>query len=159
MKKFKYRFEPLLKMREHIEKERQKQLATATKRVREQEGNLENISHQREVTFARQRAIMNQPFSVAEALVVSRYVLRLKRDRIAGEEMLKALRAEEEKKRRILLEASRERKKYEKLEERLHEKHDKELDALMAKDADETAINSFRYRKAQSEKQAKLNDR
>lgn len=152
MKKFKYRLEPLLKMRDHIEKERQKQLAAATKRVRDQEGSLESISNQREATFDKQRAIMNQPFSVAEALVVSRYILRLKRDRITGEEMLKALKADEDKKRRILLEASRERKKYEKLKERLHEKHDKEMDRLIAKDSDEMSINSFRYKKSQSDK-------
>ena len=117
MKKFKYRLQALLKMKEHIEKERQKMLAASAKQVQDQETRLELVENHRDDTIERQRDDASGRFTVAEMLVISRYLHKLKRESILGQELLKALKKEEDVKRQELLEATREKKKYEKLKE------------------------------------------
>jgi len=150
MKKFRYRLQALLKMKEHIEKERQKELATSVMRVHNQQQRLGEIEDDRSRTFDRQRTTTQSRFSVAEMLVVSRYLHRLKRESIMGAELLKVLRKDEDKKREHLLEATTERRKYERLKERQKEKHFREAEAKLAKENDETAISTYRQNKSKS---------
>lgn len=146
MKKFKYRLQALLKMKEHIEKERQKQLATSAKRVQDQEQLLEDVDEHRERTVDRQRERTKSRFSVAEMLVVSRFLHKLKRDTVLGKEMLKVLKKDEDEKRQDLLEATKERKKYEKLKEKQEDKHYEGIETFLAKESDETGINTHRQK-------------
>ncbi len=147
MKNFRYRLEALLKVREHIERERQKQLAISTQKVLDQSKELTQIDQHRLATMDDQRARSLRPFSVAEMLVVSRYLQKLKRETLVGQEMLKVLRKDEEAKRKQLLEAARERKKYEKLKERQRDRFMKEFEKAAAKESDEIAITTFRYKR------------
>jgi flagellar FliJ protein len=147
MKNFRYRLQALLKVREHIERERQKQLAFSTQKVLDQKNELVSIDQTRTTTMDNQRERSNKPFCVAEMLVVSRYLQKLKRDTLVGEELLKVLKKDEEAKRRQLLEAARERKKYEKLKERQRERFMKEFEQASAKESDEIAITTYRYKK------------
>ena len=94
----------------------------------------------------RQRDDAQSHFTVAEMLVISRYLHKLKRDTILGQEVLKALKKEEDAKRRELLEATRERKKYEKLKEVQQDKHNSEIETVLAKENDETGVNTFRQK-------------
>lgn len=146
MKRFKYRLEPLLKMKEHLEKERQKNLATKIKQVQDKLGELAAVEQSRERNFDKQRHEARSSFSVAEMLVISRYIHKLKRDTLIGTEMLKALRKEEEKRRQELLEATRERKKYEKLKEKQQARHYQNIESILTKESDETAVNTYRQR-------------
>lgn len=147
MKRFRYRLEALLKMKEHIEKERQKQLAVSLKKVNEQASHLDNIKLARKDSFDTLRKRTKHSFSVAEMLVVSRYIHKLKRDTVMGEELLKVLKDDEEKRRQKLLEASRERKKYNKLKERQREKHYREIETALTKENDEISISNYRLKK------------
>lgn len=135
-------------MKEHIEKERQKELATSLIRVHNQQQRLGELDRSRHRTIDRQRATAQDRFSVAEMLVVSRYLHRLKRESVMGAELLKALKKDEDNKRRHLMEATRERRKYEKLKERQAEKHHKEAELTLTKENDETAISTFRQKKS-----------
>ena len=146
MKKFKYRLQALLKMKEHIEKERQKKLAASAKQVRDQEDHLKSVEDHRENTVERQRDDASGTFTVAEMLVISRYLHKLKRESILGNELLKALKEEENAKRQELLEATREKKKYEKLKEVQQEKHNNAMETALAKENDETGVNTFRQK-------------
>ncbi len=146
MKKFKYRLQALLKMKEHIEKERQKLLATSAKQVQDQQDHLRSVENHRDDTVERQREDASSSFTVAEMLVVSRYLHKLKRESILGQELLKALKKEEDAKRRELLEATRERKKYEKLKEVQQDKHNDTMETVLAKENDETGVNTFRQK-------------
>jgi flagellar FliJ protein len=148
MKKFRYRLQALLKVKEHIEKERQKKLALTTKRVQDQEDVLREIDNCRDATKQHQRLSVEGPFTVAEMLVISRYMFKLKRDTIMGQELLKALRKEEAGRRQELLEATRERKKYDKLKELQEEEHYKSMESALAKESDETGITGFRQKQA-----------
>ncbi len=146
MKKFKYRLQALLKLKEQIEKDRQKHLAAASKQVRDQNRRLGDIEQSHGRTVERQRREAEQTFSVAEMLVISRYLHKLKRDTVVGRELLKVLLREEDNKRQDLLVATRERRKYEKLKERLRDKHNQEAETVLTKDNDETAISTFRQK-------------
>jgi len=146
MKKFKYRLQALLKMKEHIEKERQKLLATSAKKVQNQQEHLKSVEDDRNDTVEHQRENVSERFTVAEMLVVSRYLHKLKRESILGEELLRALKQEEEAKRQELLKATRERKKYEKLREVQQDKHNSTMETVLAKENDETGVNTFRQK-------------
>lgn len=133
-------------MKEHLEKERQKKLAAKIKQVQDKEGELASVDRSRERTFDRQRHEAQSSFSVAEMLVISRYLHKLKRDTVVGQEILKALMKEQEQRRLELLEASRERKKYEKLKEKQQKRHRENAESILTKESDETAVNTYRQR-------------
>ena len=146
MKKFKYRLEALLKVKEHIERERQKEHAGALHRVNGQKDSLGQLDDGRKGTLKGQRQQMVGRLSVAKMLVYSRYLVKIKKDQLAGEQLLEALEGEAETKRQDLVEASKQRRIQEKLRERLKEKHNKDGRLAMAKSDDEIAINNFRRR-------------
>ena len=147
MKKFKYRMEPLLKMREHQEKEKQKLLAAIQNKRLKHESEMEKMGVHKESTLHNKDAKSTGSFTVAEMLVYSRYIQKLKKDQLVNNELLKAISADEEQKRKLLLEAARERKKYEKLRDKQKEKYYQAFKEAEDKDSDETAINSFRLKK------------
>jgi flagellar FliJ protein len=143
-KKFKYRFAPMLKVKEHREKERQKELADALVRVHEQRTRLRQIDGVRLDTMERQRDRLVGAISVAEALVCSRYLMRLKRDRIAGSELLRGLERQSESRRLALVEAARERKIYDMLKDKQQLRHRQQIEKDEQKALDEVATVSFR---------------
>lgn len=144
MKKYDFRLKALLKMCEHQEKERQKELAASQRKVNRQLEQLRQLGHQKDNTYSKRLSAEQKPFTVAEMLVYSRYIHKLKRESLMGEQMLSAFREEEVKKREKLLEAAREKKKYEKLKEKEQQKFYKEYNRQLNLEADETAITNFR---------------
>jgi flagellar FliJ protein len=146
MKKFKYRLAPLLKMREQEERNRQIDHAHALGRVHEQEQVNAGIARQREETMQRHRRRLEGHLAPGQLLLYSRYHQKLKRDNLTGQEVLKALRKEESRRRARLLEAARERKKYEKLGERLARRHAKDSEDAERKETDEMALSTYRLK-------------
>ena len=142
--------EPLLKQRQHIEDQKQKILATAQKRIFEQKNELSEITSKVENTAEQQADKIKTTFVVADMLVYSRFINKLKRDSVVGTEMLKVLKQDEEAKRKELLKASQERKKYEKLKEIQQAKFYEEIIEEEKKESDEIALNIFRYNKMKS---------
>ncbi len=150
MKKFKFRLEPLLRVKAHLEKERQKEHAVALQRVHAQQEHLYRLDVTRVGVMERQRQTQSAPVSAAHMLLFSRYYLKLKRDMITGAELLRGLEGEAEKRRKLLVEASRERKMYDKLKERQQVKFNLSVELITNKQNDEIAANSYRIRKALS---------
>ena len=150
MKKFKYRLETYLKVKEHIEKQKQKDLATTTHKVMQQKNILKKITDQKSTTIEKKRKNCEGKISVLEMLIYSRFFLKLKKDNVAGLEVLRALNKTQEKKRLALLEASKDKKIYEKLKERDQEKFNKEIQEILQKESDEIGLNVFRLKKSQS---------
>ena len=143
MKKFEFRLEPLLKVRSHVEKEKQKAHAAAQMSVQNQKAHLSEVESGRQKTIAHQRQVQKKRLSLAELLVCSRYLVKLKKDTMAGNKLLGALEKDAEEKRQELVEASRARKIFEKLKERQQEKYYKEAGAMEAKESDEVANTTF----------------
>ena len=147
MKKFQFRMKALLKMKEHIEKEKQKILALSQKKVMDQKDTLGETEQKSQNTKQNQTLKFRKPFKVVEMLVYSRFIHKLKRDKLLGEQMLNVLEQDETNKRQELHEAARERKKYAKLKEKQQEHYYAEIDKNIAKEADEIAVNSYRLKK------------
>jgi flagellar FliJ protein len=152
VKKFKFRLEPLKKIKEHVEKQRQKEHAVALQRVHTQQIRLEELEQSRLGVMTLQRDKQGQAGTVSplELLTYSRYYLKLKRERIAGLEILRGLEIESESRRQKLVEASRQRKIYEKLKERQVEKFNKSTELILGKENDEISANTVRRRPVSS---------
>ncbi|MEA3297797.1 MAG: flagellar export protein FliJ [candidate division Zixibacteria bacterium] len=143
MKTFKYRLQALLNLKEHREREKQKEHATALQQVMNQTDRLKKIEGYKQDTYIDQRYKMTSNISVAELLVYSRYLLKLKRDRLTGEELLRVLEKNTEEKRQELIEASKQRQIHEKLREKQQERYDAEVRLIMTKENDETAADNY----------------
>lgn len=146
MKKFRYRLEPILKIRHHTEKQRQKDHAAALQQVYRQKEHLSELDTERERTFEFQRSQLEGPIRTHQLLAASRYLVRLKRDTMTGTELLKGLERETERKRLLLVQASKERKIYEKLRERQQAKFNQEVEQHDRKELDELAVVTFVHR-------------
>ncbi len=147
-KKFKFRLNPLLKLREHREKERKKEHAAAADEVQKHKQHLDALDTKRIETLDHQRERLTGRLSVAEALVFSRYIMKLKRQRMAGTELLHALEKEAELKRQKLVEAARDRKIFDLLKEKQQLRHRQEIEKQDQKELDEVAVSPFQRPKS-----------
>lgn len=147
MKKFKFRLEPLLKLKEYREKEEQKVHATALQKVFSQEDNLVNINFTRVNNQKSLRNFLYGDLDLSRLSGYSRYFTKLKKDEFIGREMLKVLKKDSEEKRLKLLEATKHRKIYEKLKEKHLDKYTFELEQAIQKEQDEIAIQIARQKK------------
>ena len=146
-KKFKYRLEGLLKVKEHIEKEKQRDHAKAMHQVIDQENKLGEIDNNRQESMKTHRSKLTGSITVSDLMVYTRYLNKLKRDTLTGREILIGLEKDAEKKRKVLVEASKERKIYEKLKEKQRDKYLKEMTLQEKKENDEIAANCHRQKK------------
>jgi len=161
MKKFKYRLQPLLKAKQHLERERQKKLAQALNGVHKQQNSpfvndtelgavqlvlVDQLGLENQAVLDRQRGKMAGQLKVSGLLAFSRYLLRIKKDSLATQELLKVFEREAASRQSQLLQATRERKRYELLKEKLQVKHNTEARRVETREDDETALNSFRLK-------------
>jgi flagellar FliJ protein len=149
MKKFKYRLQPLLKVKSEVEKKRQKELAEVHRKVMEQEKKLTVLQAESVEAQELQRRKLSDKITVAELLVYTRYMMKLKRQKISDIELLRVMNLEFEKKRKLLLAATVERKKFEKIKENLYLKYLSENSKREAKQTDESARISHRNKKSE----------
>jgi len=143
MKKFKYRFEPLLKVNSEIEKQRQKEFALMKQKVNAQTQKIQQIDKDFSKSLNKQRQEQINKISVAEMLVYGRYYVKLKKENITNNEMLRALNIELEKRRKSLVKSTTENKKYEKLKENLLIRHKSDSAKAETKDNDEIVSNNY----------------
>ncbi len=144
MKRFRFRLEALLKQREQIEKDRQKELADAMRQVQEQKSRLDTLYGKSQETLERKREQQAGTMRVSDLQIYSRYLYRLKRDSLGAEELLRALRKTEARRRDALLEAAKNRKIYETLRDHQRETFYREAEQAAAKENDEVGLNIFR---------------
>jgi flagellar FliJ protein len=147
VKKFQFRLQPLLKLKSHRERERQKDLATALEKVHSQKSRLSDIDSRRLETLEFQRHRLEGTLSTASLQACSRYLVRLKADTLAGREVLSGLEQQAEERRTLLVEAARQRKMYERLKERQQHKYYAEMNRAENKELDEIALQAHRRRR------------
>jgi hypothetical protein len=85
MKKFRYRLEPLLKIKSHVEKQRQKEHAAALQQVYRQQEVLAEIDALRQTTLRHQADRRQGRLSSVELQMATRYFSKLRRDTPACE--------------------------------------------------------------------------
>jgi len=148
MKKFRFRLEKMLQLKGHVEKEKQKILGQATQKVMDQEKALEEINWRRRNLHDAQRQILLGRINSQALSAYSRYYLRLRKDELSGNELLKVYRSDQAKKRDELVEATKQKKIYEKLKEHKKEAYYKEYSRLTQKAQDELASQMLQHKKS-----------
>ena len=144
MKKFTFRLEPLLKLRVHEENEKQKKFAAAHEKVRRQEDANRHVAENHRSLVDRQRHTLEGPLSTVILQSYARYFRKLKTEQMTGQQMLAVLKRDAEAKRRELVAAARERKKFETLKEKQLERFNAEAARREQKETDETATVTYR---------------
>ncbi len=143
MRAFKYRFEKILTYRRHQEKQRQRDLAAARELERAQRDKIVGLRHCQEETQTQRRNFLVGHIETARLSGYYRYFLKLQQLEAASREMLRHVIKEVNKRREALVEASREKKIYEKLKERHREKFQREYTLYMQKETDEIGQKAF----------------
>jgi len=159
MKKFSFRLEKILQLKTHFEKEKQKILGQSIKKVVDQNDALSDIDKNRCRLQNHQRTQLHGKIDTNSMSMFSRYYLKLKKNELAGRELLSALRIEQEKKRLDLVKATREKKIYEKLKESRFEDFQKEYSLQLQKEQDEIAAQMLLYKKDSRSERESLDDR
>lgn len=147
MKKFKFRLEPLLKLRAYKEKEEQKVHAAALQKVFNQKDTLTNLNTDRVNNQKSLRNFLSGCLDLSTLSGYSRYFMKIKKDEYFGREILKVFQKDTEEKRLKLLEATKQRKIYEKLKEKHHEKYNHEFEQAVQKEQDEIGTQIARQKK------------
>lgn len=139
MKKFRFRLERILQIKAHLEKEKQKVHGMAARKVADQETYLHDLNKSREKTQEEQLSFLSGKVNPNHLVNYSRYYLKLKKQELTGREILKAYIIDREKRRLELVEATKQKKIYEKLREHRVESFNKEFDLHTQKEQDELA--------------------
>jgi flagellar FliJ protein len=147
MKKFRYRLQTILQMKEQREKQLQKEHALALQQVLYQQGALEAIEGTKAQTFEDGRQFLTGHVNPQILMSTSRYLVKLKRDAVLGRELLRGLEQEAERRRLRLVEAARARKTYEKHKEKLEHRFVESIDQKEAKLLDELAIVRYAFQR------------
>ncbi len=137
MKKFKFRFEKLLSYRRYLEKQKQRELAAIQNMEMQQRRKLKHIAADRSTHQKQERQHLRGKIYPDRLRGFTRYYLLLNKMEISGQEVLRQIEKEVDKKRGELIEASKQKKIYEKLKERHRSRYDRQLNLLLQKENDE----------------------
>lgn len=143
MKKFSFKFETVLKVKERKEEELKRQLMNIIGRKIEQEKILEDTKQKKAVKVKEKNLENTGSLNVARLIYFEQHLnmLLLKIDQT--ENKIKDLEKQADIKRKELAEASREKKTFEKLKERDFNAFKHAVLANEQKNLDEIAINKF----------------
>lgn len=143
MPRFKYRFEKILSFRRHQEKQKQRKLAEVRKLEQDQNDKISKVVEDRSRTQQQETGLLTGKLDPACLTGYSRYYLKLKQTELTGRELLRQIGVEVEKRRQALVEATRQKKIYEKLKERHRERFDHEYNLALQKENDDIGQQVF----------------
>ncbi len=143
MKKFNFRFEKVLSYRRHQEKDKQRALAQVRNMEEKQKDEISGILRDRQSHFTGEKECLVGPIDTRKLTAYSRYYLKLNSMELSGREVLKKIQGEVEEKRLELVDATKQRKIYEKLKERHQEKYLAEYNLMMQKENDEIGMKTY----------------
>ncbi len=144
MKKFKFRLQTLLKLREQAEKDKQKAHAAVLNQVNNQQATLGDIRTESSRATAQQQTRMIGRIQPNQVLGWTRYNYKLRRDTMVGKELLAILEKSAEEKRLELVDASKQRKIFENLRDRQKKHFNEDLEARITKENDEISLGVYR---------------
>lgn len=137
LKKFKYRFEKVLSFKKHLETQKQRDLAEVVDIEQKQKQKILEVLDDRSKHQKQEKKYLTGKINSSLLARYSRYYTRLKQMEISGRELLVNIREEAEKRRKILVEATKQRKIYDKLKDRHLEKYTAEMNLLIQKENDD----------------------
>jgi len=151
MKKFKFRLQTLLQIREAREREIQYELAkivSLQNREREKQADLRQRIEEQKYLFGVK--LKKGSYSAGEAILFERFVDVSLRAISTAEERIKSMEPQIQEVRSRLVEASRARKVVEKLKERQQTQHNYEVNRELGKENDETNQKIYAMRKRET---------
>jgi flagellar protein FliJ len=151
LKKFKFRLQTLLNIREAREREIQYELAkiiSLQNREREKQADLRRRIEEQKVLFGDK--LKKGAYSSSEAILFERFVDVSIRAIDSAEERIRGMEPQIREVRNRLIEASRERKVVEKLRDRKKAEHAYEVNKELAKENDETNMKIYAMRNKES---------
>ncbi|MCK5127151.1 MAG: flagellar export protein FliJ [candidate division Zixibacteria bacterium] len=147
MKRFNFRFEKVLSYRRHQEKGKQRELAQVRNREEKQKKEIHGIVKDHSNQQQSQKSQLVGTINPLRMTAFSRYYLKLKQLEFIGRETLKTIKKEVEEKRGKLVEATKQRKIYEKLKEKHLEEYTVEYNLMLQKENDEIGLKVFARQK------------
>jgi flagellar FliJ protein len=143
MPAFKFRFEKILTYRGHQEMQKQRELAAVQKMEYEQKHKIASILKDRKASQDGERKYLTGKLDPVRLTGYSRYYLKLKQMELGGREVLKEIVKKVEKKRQALIDATRQKKIYEKLRERHLQRYIEGYNRALQKENDEIGQQTF----------------
>ncbi len=137
MKRFQFRFEKVLSYRRHQEQQKQRDLAAMEHLRQRQEQTIAATMEERARQQREQNRYMTGEVDVRRLSRYTRYYLMLKQKELTDRELLARIMKEADRRRAELIEAAKQRKIYEKLEERHRERYQVEHNLLLQKETDD----------------------
>lgn len=145
--RFRFRLEPLLRKAAHTETAAMRRLGEAIQRVAQQEARIAETTARRGEVIHQLELPSNGRIHLAQLASGNRAVLKLRTEIMKQREVLLGLRQEVERRRVELMEATKEKRKLEKLRERLKLRFQDDIRIHEAKEQDEIAGKSDQFRK------------
>lgn len=143
MKKFSFRLERLLKLKQRIEDQKRQSLATSQARIQLQEDKLRSIESERVKHDEAERAILTGSVDVNTLRSFSRYFHKLKGDERTGAQLIRVFETDVAKKSEDLVGASQEKRALEDYRGKLKARHDKEMEKAEQAELDDLATKRF----------------
>jgi flagellar FliJ protein len=151
MKKFNFRLERILRYKEQIEDEKKRKLALVQNQLIQEKNRLAVIVTTRSKYMSSFGIKKAGRVNLRNLIISKRYIDKLSGDVVVQTKIVKAAENDFNAAQKALLEAAREKKKYEKLREKQLGKHtlennlkeNKELDEFGARIAEKALIGSF----------------
>ena len=112
MRRFEYRFEKVLGYKKHIEKQKQRELAQVRQLAEKQKDKIADLLHQRQNNQERKRQLLVGRISTDRLNQYSRYFMLNRQLEVQNRTILRKIEEEVEKRRQILVEATKQRKIY-----------------------------------------------
>jgi len=141
MKKFQYRLQRILKLKTTLKKQAQKILAKAQNEKLRQQTILENLRNELAFRLSDEKNSRSSILNVRHLELAQGYFSQLSFLISHQQRVVNELDQVVEKKRGLLVEASREERKYERLKEIRKEEYTQELELALQKETDEFAKN------------------
>jgi flagellar protein FliJ len=139
MKKFSFRLERILQYKAQIEEQKRRDLSARIDELTEQNRILQHLTQKRESYRQRYSELFRGRIDVDELKATRRYLDKIHRELILQAKKVVDCEKKVEKAKAILLEAMRDRKKYENLKERKYKAYIKESNLAEQKSLDEFA--------------------
>ena len=145
MKKFNFRLEKIRRYKEQLEQDKKMKFAAEQSRWIKERNTLENIIEKRNSYFSKYGVRKPGKLNIIQLLISKRFLDKLARD-ISEQAKIVAKAQENMNKAQIdLVEASRERKKYEKLKEKYKVLYNKETEREVNKELDEFGARTLKH--------------
>lgn len=137
MKKFSFRLEKIRKFREQLEQDKKRKLATEQIRCQEEKHKLASLTSTHKKYFSSYGVRKPGRVNILQLILSRRYIDKLSGDIKNQAKIVSLAQKDVANAQKVLLEATREKKKYEKLKKRKLQSYQEESNRLENKELDE----------------------